>query len=204
MPESVSIWDIELGRSLLRCASVRSDLVTGRASKWVLVVDDDENLLRATARSLGRDHHVTTATTAAKTLAIVRSQTIDVAIIDFRLGDDEPDGIALIAEVKAIAPKIACVLYSAFTHTQLAVQAIIAGAIDVVPKTEHARTILAKLTGRPTRAAQRPTLAETEREYIIKTLADVGENKTRAARELAIPRSTLHRKLAEWKLSTKR
>lgn len=155
-------------------------------------------LLRATARVLRHDHHVTTAQTASETLAVVRRERIDVAIIDYSLGDHEPDGIALIAQVKAAAPSVTCVLYSAFTHTQLAVDAIHAGATDVVPKTEQARTILAKLFGRPPAPARRPTLAELERDYILKTLAELGGNKQRAARELGITRSTLHRKLAGW------
>lgn len=110
----------------------------------------------------------------------------------------------MIAQVKAAAPAIACVLYSAFAHTQLAVEAIRAGATDVVSKTEQARTILARLAGRPSRMPRRPTLAETEREYILKTLAEVGGNKRSAARELGITRSTLHRKLASWQLAARR
>ncbi len=46
--------------------------------------------------------------------------------------------------------------------------------------------------------AARPTLEETERRYILETLASVGEDKTEAARLLGIDLSTLYRKLKRY------
>ncbi len=45
------------------------------------------------------------------------------------------------------------------------------------------------------------TLAEAEKARILSTLADCGNNKTKAAAALGISRRTLHRKLNEWGLS---
>ena len=42
------------------------------------------------------------------------------------------------------------------------------------------------------------TLAELERDYIMKVLAAEGGNKTRAAQRLGLDRKTLYRKLEEY------
>ena len=47
-------------------------------------------------------------------------------------------------------------------------------------------------------AARRMTLAQLEREYIEKILADEDGNKTRAAQRLGLDRKTLYRKLEEY------
>ncbi|MGN0855156.1 MAG: sigma-54-dependent transcriptional regulator [Kiritimatiellia bacterium] len=49
--------------------------------------------------------------------------------------------------------------------------------------------------------SSRASLAETEKEQILATLAACGGNKTQAAIQLGISRRTLHRKLNEWNLS---
>ncbi len=50
--------------------------------------------------------------------------------------------------------------------------------------------------------ARNLTLAELEREYIERVLADEGGNKTRAAQRLGLDRKTLYRKLDEYKGGT--
>ncbi len=54
--------------------------------------------------------------------------------------------------------------------------------------------------GGPAPAAPAETLAETEKDAILRVLAECGNNKTKAATRLGISRRTLHRKLNEWRL----
>jgi DNA-binding NtrC family response regulator len=44
------------------------------------------------------------------------------------------------------------------------------------------------------------TLAEAEKELIIRALKDTGENRTLAAKKLGMSRRTLHRKIKEYHL----
>ena len=48
-------------------------------------------------------------------------------------------------------------------------------------------------------AAAQSTLAETEKDTILRVLAECGNNKSKAAIKLGISRRTLHRKLNEWR-----
>ena len=48
-------------------------------------------------------------------------------------------------------------------------------------------------------AAAPATLAETEKDTILRVLAECGNNKSQAAIKLGISRRTLHRKLNEWR-----
>jgi transcriptional regulator of acetoin/glycerol metabolism len=48
-------------------------------------------------------------------------------------------------------------------------------------------------------AAPQSTLAETEKDTILRVLAECGNNKSKAAIKLGISRRTLHRKLNEWR-----
>ena len=47
--------------------------------------------------------------------------------------------------------------------------------------------------------AAQATLAETEKDTILRVLAECGNNKSQAAIKLGISRRTLHRKLNEWR-----
>ncbi len=51
----------------------------------------------------------------------------------------------------------------------------------------------------PQGATPRTTLADTEKDAILRVLAECGNNKSQAAVRLGISRRTLHRKLNEWK-----
>ena len=48
-------------------------------------------------------------------------------------------------------------------------------------------------------APPQSTLAETEKDTILRVLAECGNNKSKAAIKLGISRRTLHRKLNEWR-----
>ena len=48
-------------------------------------------------------------------------------------------------------------------------------------------------------AAPQSTLAETEKDTILRVLAECGNNKSKAAIKLGLSRRTLHRKLNEWR-----
>lgn len=68
--------------------------------------------------------------------------------------------------------------------------------ITDLPEKVAGKAIFARaLVGQP---ADRPTLAEVSRRYILQVLGEVGGRKTEAARLLGVPRRTLYRMLARF------
>ena len=71
--------------------------------------------------------------------------------------------------------------------------------LDDVP-IEITSTLSATTSGSATTPiAAQATLAETEKDTILRVLAECGNNKSKAALKLGISRRTLHRKLNEWR-----
>ena len=71
--------------------------------------------------------------------------------------------------------------------------------LDDVP-VEITSTLPATVSGSAaTPVAAQATLAETEKDTILRVLAECGNNKSQAAIKLGISRRTLHRKLNEWR-----
>src|SRR4051812_14953569 len=98
----------------------------------VLVVDDDESLLRSWRRRIGRPHSVFTATEPASALALARAHGPDLAIVDMRLGSSS--GLDVVREIRRDHPNILIVLGSGYLSVATAVAAVRAGADHVVFK----------------------------------------------------------------------
>lgn len=167
----------------------------------VLLVDNDPLFLSAAARSLRHRFLVASARSGASALNILRLQTIDVAIIDYKLGIDEPDGLTLLARIKASWPAVRCALYSAYAAVQLAVAAMKRGADHVAGKDEHVVDVIAALHGERARRPPPMSIETMERELMRCTLAECGGNKTRTADSLGITRQALYKKLGRWNSS---
>ena len=79
------------------------------STKQVLLVDDEEKLLRSIAQRmkiLGLTPH--TATNGMAAIAIARKQPIDLAIVDLQMPD--MDGLVVITKLKEINPRLRTVL----------------------------------------------------------------------------------------------
>ncbi|MDB4953346.1 MAG: actR [Myxococcales bacterium] len=177
-----------------------------RSIRTVLAVDDDETLLAALVRSLGRDRTVITATKPRAARILARSRRPDLVIVDMRLGASS--GIDLIRQIKADAkrrtskgeawsgPLIA--LVSGYLSVESTVAAVRAGADVILCKPVTAREILRRVErGMPEDPDRRetPTLAHAESEHIARVMADCHGNISEAARRLGIYRSSLQRRL---------
>lgn len=160
--------------------------------RTVLVVDDDERLLAAYARSLERTYAVFLAQTSAAALDLARCHRPDVVIVDLQLGSES--GIDLVRAMKAMNPAMFAVIISGYASVEIAVAAMRAGADDVLPKPCTSKEILQRVTGdRSTEAIETPTLARAQWEHVQRVLADCGGNVSMAARRLGMYRSTLQR-----------
>jgi two-component system, NtrC family, response regulator len=102
----------------------------------LLIVDDDPGLLRQ-LRWAFSDHKVYPASTRQEAADLVRKDPVPVAIVDLGLPPD-PDGasegLAILADILAIAPATKVIIATGNETREHALQAIAAGAYDFYQK----------------------------------------------------------------------
>jgi two-component system, NtrC family, response regulator len=102
----------------------------------LLIVDDDPGLLRQ-LRWAFSDHKVYPASTRQEATDFVRKEPVPVAIVDLGLPPD-PDGasegLAILADILAIAPATKVIIATGNETREHALQAIAAGAYDFYQK----------------------------------------------------------------------
>lgn len=159
----------------------------------VLVVDDDEIFLAAVARD--RTRRVFTASSAKQALRIADEERPDLVLVDHRLGGES--GITVVSELRKLDQEMTIALCSSYLSIVVAVEAMRAGADDVIPKPFTVRDVIRRFEsdGPELELEDTPTLAEIEWEHIMRVLDDCGGNISAAARRLGIYRSTLKRRL---------
>ncbi len=106
------------------------------AVKPLLIVDDDLGLLRQ-LRWAFADHHVYPANSRQEALNIIREHPVPVAIVDLGLPPD-PDGasegLAILAQIREIAPATKVIIATGNETREHALQAIALGAYDFYQK----------------------------------------------------------------------
>jgi two-component system response regulator RegA len=173
-----------------------SDQVERHTVRKLLLVDDDELLLKYTAREFVREGiAVSTAGSLEGALAHVRRERHDTAIIDLFLVPPD-DGIVVTKALKAHAPDMYVALVSAHMSVAHTLEAIRAGANDVYVKPYTAKQALQRIAGvRDKPSLSTPTLSQIQWEHISRVLQDHDGNITHAAQALGIYRQSLQRKL---------
>jgi two-component system response regulator RegA len=171
-----------------------------RSVRTVLVADDDEALLAACKRSLGRERTVYAASDATTARELAQEHPPDLAIVDLRLGSSS--GINLVRELKADHPELCVALISGYLSVASAVAAVRAGADLILFKPITFREIVRRVEdGAPPPEPsweETPTLARAEWEHITRVLADCNGNVSMAARRLGIHRQSLQRRLRKY------
>ena len=129
----------------------------------VLLVDDEEKILKTLGRALRDEGHlVTTASRALDGQRLLVEQSFDLLIIDYRMPDRS--GIDVVKELVAATPdgeRPAIVMMTAHGSVESAVEAMKLGAHDYLQKPFEVDELL--LTARRVLAAQR---ARTELSYL--------------------------------------
>jgi two-component system response regulator RegA len=163
--------------------------------RTVLVVDDDTSILMGFQRGFTRAGlTVRTATTTFAASFLAKKHSPHLAVVDLRIGPDW--GIALIRELKARYPEMRIVLVSGYLSVSSAVSAMHAGADDVVYKPITAGRIMQMLDEEaPDAPDPLPTLADMQREHVMRVLADCSGCISEAARVLGLHRQSLQRYL---------
>jgi len=129
----------------------------------VLLVDDEEKILKTLGRALRDEgHHVTTTSRALEGQRLLAEQSFDLLVIDYRMPDRS--GMDVVKELVASAPEAerpAIVMMTAHGSVESAVEAMKLGAHDYLQKPFEIDELL--LTARRALAAQR---ARTELTYL--------------------------------------
>jgi len=74
------------------------------------------------------------AGTAEEALARIPVTSPDVAVLDVRLGEGQPDGVEVCREIRSAHPEIACLILTSFADDEALFSAIMAGAAGYMLK----------------------------------------------------------------------
>jgi two-component system, response regulator RegA len=180
-------------------ANLDAEVGLRRSINRVLVVDDDDKLLRAYKRVAG-ERTILTTNDVETARALARSEQPDLVIVDLRLGSGS--GLDLIRYLRAELAQARIVLCSAYVSVATTVTAVHAGADMVLFKPVTLSEIVKRFEEDQEETNlgddDTPTLARAEWEHIMRVLADCDGNVTLAARRLGIYRSSLQRKLRKY------
>lgn len=98
-----------------------------------LVIDDEAHIRKTTAMTLDAlGHECVQAASSAEALQQMQKGSFDAAFLDLRLGHD--DGLELIPKLLALEPKLAVIVFTAYSSIDTAVEAMRHGAVDYIAK----------------------------------------------------------------------
>jgi DNA-binding NarL/FixJ family response regulator len=145
--------------------------MTSRPPIRVLIVDDHpavrSGLARLVADAAGLQV-IASEATAHDALTAARTLRVDVAVVDYRLPDQ--DGLALARAVKALPHPPWVLIYSAYADHALALAAIIAGADGTLSKStvgeDLVRVIVAMAAGRTQHPDPHPSVARAVAQHV--------------------------------------
>ncbi|RYZ91134.1 MAG: sigma-54-dependent Fis family transcriptional regulator, partial [Proteobacteria bacterium] len=100
----------------------------------VLLVDDDQMILRAWEMLLSESYEVTTASSVANARAILQTSEIDVAVVDLDFQGQEEDGLDLINFIHANYPHLSVLVLSGDTVTTRVRDAMRTRILDFIVK----------------------------------------------------------------------
>jgi two-component system response regulator HydG len=127
--------DPGIDRELNAADSEALDTPEGVQSGTVLVLDDEEQMLRSLERMLAREgYRVLTGRSGREGLEVLRAThgDVDVALCDLRMG--EMSGVEFVPVARSLYPDLEVVIMTGYGTIETAVAAMRAGAYDFVPK----------------------------------------------------------------------
>jgi len=99
----------------------------------ILIADDEHSLVEVYKKKLSREGmQVFTATTGKEAISIMKSQNLDVALLDIKLPDI--DGIELLNTLKRLQPTSEAIMLTGFGSVETAVKSMKLGAYDYLTK----------------------------------------------------------------------
>ncbi|HTL51051.1 MAG TPA: sigma-54 dependent transcriptional regulator [Planctomycetota bacterium] len=103
-----------------------------RSQLSVLVVDDEQNICDAIARSIGPGYRVVKAHSAEEALVLLKKDIFDIALCDIRLPG--MDGLTFMDQLLVADPATTAIIITGYASVETAVQALKRGAYDYLVK----------------------------------------------------------------------
>jgi DNA-binding NtrC family response regulator len=129
-------WPLQTSK--LMTLPVGNELRASLANNTVLVIDDNEAVGTAFDVLLGMHGvRVLTATAPQEGLALLRREHVDLVIQDMNFRREATrgeEGMALFREIRGLHPDMPIILITAWTHLEMAVELVKAGASDYIAK----------------------------------------------------------------------
>lgn len=114
------------------------------ATKKLLVVDDDSNLLEFLQRKFkSAEYEARTALSATDAIKMVRDESFDLCVVDMRLADG--NGISLMNEFHSMNPHMPVIILTGFGSVESAVDAMKKGAYSYLTKPLDARELMLQI-----------------------------------------------------------
>ena len=179
LSEELDEWVRRAPRSESGVAEAPTGKSRGTFSARILVVDDDEALLVATAGALSREgYDVRTARDGFEALAVLRSGVPDMLIADLKLPN--MSGFELLSIVRKRFPSVSVIVSSGevlpLTHPVVLADSYIQKGVKSVPELQEVvRKLLSvsPLRSQPAKAAPAPTwIPRSSNGYIVMTCAE--------------------------------
>lgn len=99
----------------------------------ILIVDDNESLSRTMSFILQKKgHQITTANNGMKAIEIIENKILDIIFMDIKMPG--LNGVDTYKQIKRIQPETVVIMMTAYTATELAVEAIQEGAFALIHK----------------------------------------------------------------------
>ncbi len=112
------------------------------ATKRILIVDDEPNVVKSCARMLElQDFDVKGTTNGAEALAFYKKERFDLALVDLQMPD--MDGLELLASLKAYDPSATVVIFTAYGTKESVVEALRLGASEFLEKPLETKSLAA-------------------------------------------------------------
>lgn len=165
----------------------------------LLIIEDDHLFSESLKRRLEKNNfNCFVANDKTSALLLSKAEIPNYILLDMHLGEDS--GLQLISALRANTPKARIVLLTGYASIATAVEAIKLGADDYLAKPVDTQTLLSTVLGQKTTKVEdqesSPITAERlEWEHIQQVLKANDGNVSAAARQLAMHRRTLQRKL---------
>ena len=133
----------------------------------LLVVDDEEDFLRAISRRLEtRGFNVVAVTNGEKAIEEAKKQPLDIALVDLKMPG--LGGLDVLQQVRLIDPQIVAIVITGYATVDAAVEAMKRGAYDFLPKPfspDELRLILARALERRQLSREAETLRALKKEH---------------------------------------